>query len=449
MTSRSPFEAALAALWARSDYDRGFISNPFAGDDAAELGLVRVRRMLDKLGNPDHAYPIVHVAGSKGKGSTCVLIEGILRACGLVSGRFLSPHLHCYRERFVIDGVAIPESDFATLATDVLAVAQAVEAADPAIGSVTAWEISTAMALLWFQRGSCDVAIVEVGLGGTLDATNVVIPAVSVITRLDFEHTGILGNTMTEIAANKAGIIKAGRPSVSSAQPEDGLDVIVRRASEMNSSLLIGGRDYRVTGSPGRFSATGPWGTLDHLALTMAGDHQMENAGLAIAATRVFLQQGTCQLDGFHRAVSQGLMNAFLPARFERVTIDDGTTVVIDGAHTRASMDALARTLDQHYPGTSPLVIIGMLSDKEPGTILELLMTRTERWLTVAPSSPRAFDPTELLTTLRSLGVSAQRESSTRAALDRARQDGHRLIVVTGSFATAAEARNALEPGTS
>jgi dihydrofolate synthase/folylpolyglutamate synthase len=444
VTSKTPFDLAMAAIWERSGYDRGFISNPFAGDAAAALGLVRTRRMLDRLGNPDRAYPIVHVAGSKGKGSTSVLIEGILRASGLVTGRFLSPHLHSYRERFVIDGVEIPEADFADVVTDVLAAAQAVETDDPAIGSVTAWELSTAMALLWFQGGGCDVAVIEVGLGGTLDATNVIVPAVSVITRLDFEHTAILGTTMAGIAANKAGIIKDGHPAITADQPADGLDVIVRRAKEVNSPLLIAGRDYLVSGSPRAFSATGPWGTFEKLALTMVGDHQMENAGLAIAAAYTLLQPSASRLDDFRKAVTGGLLKAVLPARFERVVLNGGTTVVIDGAHTGASMSALARTLEQQYPGESPLVVVGMLGDKDPETILEPLWTVTDRWLAVAPANPRALDPETLVNALRSRGLRAERASSTGAALHEAQQAGHRLIVVTGSLSTAAEAREAL-----
>lgn len=444
MISKTPFDLAMAAIWERSGYDRGFISNPFAGDDAAALGLVRTQRMLDRLANPDRAYPIVHVAGSKGKGSTSVLIDGILRASGLVSGRFLSPHLHSYRERFVIDGVEIPESDFAGVVFDALTAAESVEADDPDIGSVTAWELSTAMALLWFGRGDCDVAVIEVGLGGTLDATNVILPAVSVITRLDFEHTAILGTTMAEIAGNKAGIIKDGRPAITAEQPADGLDVIIQRAKEVNSPLLIAGRDYLVTGSPGAFSATGPWGTFDDIALAMAGDHQMENAGLAIAAAYMLLQPPAARLDDFRKAVTEGLLKAVLPARFERVTLDDGTTVIIDGAHTGASMTALARTLAQHYPGESPLVIVGLLKDKEPETVLAPLMSVASRWLAVAPANPRALDPETLVKVLRSRGLGAERMLSTGDALHRARQAEHRLIVVTGSLATTAEAREAL-----
>jgi len=444
MTTQSPYERAIARIWERSDYDRGFISNPFAGDEAAALGLVRTRRTLDQLGNPDRGYPIVHVAGSKGKGSTSVLTDAILRASGLKSGRFLSPHLHSYRERFAINGADIPESDFATVASDVLNAAEAVEADDPGIGRVTAWELSTTMALLWFQRGGCDVAVIEVGLGGTLDATNVIQGAVSVITRLDFEHTVILGDTMAEIASNKAGIIKPGRPCVSADQPQEGLDVIVRQAEEMNSHLLLAGRDYEVTGNADAFSVSGPWGTFDGLALALVGDHQRENAGLAVAAAYLLLRPESADLAGFEQAVRRGLASAVLPARFERVVRESGSVVIIDGAHTGASMAALATTLRQQYPGESPLVVLGILGDKEPGTIMEPLVPVAGSWVTVAPASPRAYDVRRLLADLQSRGLQASGAPSVAAAVDRAEREGHRLIVVTGSLSTAAEARVAL-----
>ncbi len=444
MNSQTPYERAIAAIWERSGYDRGFVSDPFAGDEAAALGLVRTRRMLERLGNPDHAYPIVHVAGSKGKGSTSVLIDAILRAYGLRCGRFLSPHLHSYRERFVIDGAEISEADFAKVTNDVLAAAEDVEAEESDIGNVTAWELSTAMALLWFQRGGCDVAVIEVGLGGTLDATNVVHGAVSVITRLDYEHTAILGTSMAEIASNKAGIIKAGRPSVTAHQPDAGLDVILRRASELNSHLLVAGRDYQLTGSADVFSAKGPWGTINDLALTLVGDHQRENAGLALAAAYLLLQPGSAVIAGFRHAVRRGLLSADLPARFERVGLEGGSVVIIDGAHTGASMTALAKTLEQQYPDELPMVILGILADKEPGAVIEPLAPIASQWLAVAPASPRAYDSEHLLTDLRSRGLRAGRATSIAAAIDQAQREGHRLTVVTGSLSTAAEAREAL-----
>ncbi|HYJ12980.1 MAG TPA: Mur ligase family protein, partial [Thermomicrobiales bacterium] len=206
------YSSAMAFIHERSGYDRGFISNPFAGDEAARLGLLRTERVLVALGRPDLAYPILHVAGSKGKGSTSTLLASIFTAAGWKCGRFLSPHLHRFNERFAIDDKIISDSAFAARVRDVREAALAVEADDPDMGRLTAWELSTVIALLWFQQQACDVVVLEVGMGGTLDATNVVQPAASLITRLDLEHTAILGNTIEEIAANKAGIIKAGAP---------------------------------------------------------------------------------------------------------------------------------------------------------------------------------------------------------------------------------------------
>ncbi|MBA2470361.1 MAG: bifunctional folylpolyglutamate synthase/dihydrofolate synthase, partial [Chloroflexia bacterium] len=319
MTQITTFDEALAAIWERSGYDRGFISNPFAGDDAARLGLVRTARVLDLLGNPERDYPIVHVAGSKGKGSTASFIDSILRATGQRSGRFLSPHLHSYRERFVVDNVLIGEADFTKLVADVMSSAVEAERADAAIGQLTAWEISTAMALLWFSRSICDIVVIEVGMGGTLDATNVIEPAASVITTLDYEHTAILGTTMREIASNKAGIIKPGRPVVSAEQPVDAREVIEAKAQDASAPLSFANRDWTVTGSDRSFSVSGAGWRHGGLVSSLIGPHHVENAGLAIAAVHELRKFNLLPDETIDESVRQGIGSAFLPGRFEIV----------------------------------------------------------------------------------------------------------------------------------
>ena len=435
------FQQALDAIWQRSGYDRGFISNPFAGDESARLGLQRTRAMLDALGEPDHAYPIVHVAGSKGKGSTCMFIDAILRASGLSCGRFLSPHLHSYLERFVVNDNPISKQDFTTLTADIIHAAEEVENASPDLGQATAWELSTAMALLWFQRSACDVAVIEVGMGGTLDATNVVDPTVSVITQLDYEHTAILGTTMTEIAGNKAGIIKSGRPVVSAEQPGDGQRVIERRAEEENAPLLVVGRDWFTVGSDRNFSAIGPWGTLAGLHLSLPGDHQVQNAALAIAGVHALVNARPDLFTFDDDAIRSGLQTTRHPARFERIILDSGQTVVIDGAHSPSSTAALAATMRAECPGSQVTIIVGMLDDKDPAVVLAPLLDIASRWIAATPESPRAMPGNTVKAVLQQMGAPCELYPSVAESMRAADASGDSIILVTGSFTTAAEAR--------
>jgi dihydrofolate synthase/folylpolyglutamate synthase len=431
-------DQALAALHDRSGYDRGFVSNPFAGDDAARLGLRRTQAMLDHLGNPERAYPIVHVAGSKGKGSTCVFVDGILRAAGRRTGRYLSPHLHRWHERFVVDDEPIAETAFTALTAAGIAAAEAVEAARPELGTVTAFELTTAMALLHFREQGCDLAVVEVGLGGTLDATNVVDPAVAGITPLDYEHTAIRGETMAEIAGNKAGIIKPARPVVSAAQPVEGMAVIEARAAELGAPLLVAGRDWRVIGSDRDFTAEGAWGAFRDLTAALPGPHQVDNAGLAIAAVHLLdpaIDEG---------AVRAGLREARLPGRFEIVPLPAGRTAVLDGAHTPVAATALAAALRDRYPGRAVTAVIGMLRDKDPAQVIASLLPVIDRWFDDAAASQMYMAVHALALDVAVPIAGGVAAGDARAAVAAARAHADPVVVVTGSLTTVADARVAL-----
>lgn len=437
------FDDALAAIWARSGYDRGFINNPFAGDEDARLGLRRTQAVLERLGHPERHYHIVHVAGSKGKGSTCMDIDAILRAAGIRSGRYLSPHLHSYRERFVVDDEAIPEQSFAELTARVVAEAERVEHSMPGLGQVTAFELSTVMALHWFAERSCEVAVIEVGLGGTLDATNVVDPSVSVITALDYEHTAILGDTMAEIASNKAGIIKPERPVVCASQPAEGMAVIEARADACGSPLLVAGRDWDVSGTSEDFTVTGPSGTIGHLASELAGRHQVENAALAIAAVSVLRDAAPLRAIDEH-AIRQGIAVVRHPGRFEQVRLPSGQVIVVDGAHTPVSAAALAETARERFPGAHVTIVVGMFTDKDPRAVLAPLRDSADHWIAVAPANPRAIPVATLRKAIEAMGARCDTATSVADGLAQAQVAGHELVVVTGSLATVAEARVAL-----
>ncbi len=446
MNSITTLDEAMAAIWSRSGYDRGFISNPFAGDEAARLGLVRTSRALELLGNPERDYAIVHVAGSKGKGSTASFIDSIARAGGLRCGRFLSPHLHSYRERFVVDDIEIGEKDFTRLVADVMEAAIEAEHSDGAIGLLTAWELSTVMALRWFSLSHCEIAVIEVGLGGTLDATNVVDPAVSVITSLDYEHTAILGSTMAEIASNKAGIIKPRRPVVSADQPGEALAVIDARANLLGAPLGVAMRDWIVEGSDRSFAVTGTTWRHDDLVSSLFGQHQIHNAGLAVAAVHSLAEIDLLpRNDALDEAVRMGIGSTFIPGRFEIVDHASGSTFVLDGAHSPASTQALAGTLREHFPDRPVTMIVGMLNDKQPEHLLRPLVPIVNRWLATEPASPRALPAQETSNALRSLGVDGVVTAGVaEAILHASHGPGNAVVVVTGSLATVAEARVAL-----
>jgi dihydrofolate synthase/folylpolyglutamate synthase len=431
------YQAALATIWDRSGYDRGFISNPFAGDDEARRGLARTNAVLDLLGNPQERIQLVHVAGSKGKGSTSVLLDAVLRAAGKHLGRFTSPHLHSYRERFIVDDQLITEKAFASLTEQVMEAVRKAEFTIPELGRVTAWELSTAMALTWFVESMCDVAVIEVGLGGTLDATNVIDPVVSAITRLDLEHTAILGETLPEIASNKAGIIKPGRPSVTVDQPGAALSVIEERARDVGSRLLVQNRDWFVEGDEGEFAVIGPWGRDEKLQTSLVGPHQVENAALAVAAIKLAFSDDPA-VD--HAAIRAGLRNAHHPGRFEKVVRGD-RTIIIDGAHTPIAAEALSAALTRHVSAQPVTFIVGMLQDKRPDPFLEPLIPRADRWIVAELASPRTMSVDLLRETLSRLGQSVDEAPSISAALDLALEGESNIVVVTGSLTSVAEAR--------
>jgi len=440
------YSDALRAIWDRSGYDRGFISNPFWGDEAAALGLKRTAALLERMGNPQQRFGIVHIAGSKGKGSTGVLIGEMLAAAGFRAGRYTSPHLHAFRERIAVSGEPVSEAAFAALTERAVRLARNLERELPDLGDVTAFELTTAMALDAFAAADCALATVEVGLGGTLDSTNVVDPLVSVITALDLEHTAVLGNTIEAIAGQKAGIIKVGRPVAVSPQPPGALAVIEAATAAAGSGILVGGRDWRLTGSWRGFTAEGPWGRLDDLRLGLAGAHQVENAGTALGAIWLLRDAGVAVDEP---AIRAGLVRATWPGRFERATHASGTDVILDGAHTPASATALARTIAEEEPGRRAWVVLGVARDKDPGAIGLALLPVAAGFVATQAGSPRAMGAADVVCGLAPLNVPAEPAETVADAVGRAAKLAGvaGLVIVTGSLAVVAEGREALGIG--
>ncbi len=377
-----------------------------------KLGLETIHRLLDALDFDSHTVKILHVAGTNGKGSTCAMLDAVCRAQGYRTGLYTSPHLVSFRERIQLDGRPIPEYAVAEGLTHLR------ELAADWTPQPTFFEYTTALALDWLRRQHTEVLILETGLGGRLDATNAVTPAVSVLTTIDFDHTAWLGDTLGLIAGEKAGIIKPGVPVVSAPQEPEAAAVITRVANENGSPLHV------VT-----MPLPADW------SLALAGSHQRINAALALDALRA---AGIETSDQARRA---GLAQVEWPGRFHRL---ENGRVILDGAHNPAAARRLAHTWHEEFGGHHPAtVILGMMRDKDIPAICRALEPLAVRFLTVPTRNPRAASPEELRDVLAlvmpSGGPGARALPGLADALDAARGFPE-PILVTGSFFLVGEA---------
>lgn len=410
------FAEALAALEARQEA-------------RVELGLDRVRAHLARLGDPQERVPAFHVAGTNGKGSTCAMLEAMLRASGRRVGLYTSPHLLSVRERIRVDGRAVPERAFARLLERSLS-------ADPG-GRLTYFELLTSVAFQHFAASRCDVAVLETGLGGRLDATNVVRrPLAAVVTSVDFDHQAFLGRTLARIAAQKGGIFKPGRPAVYKDLPvlrrhaRHGLPVPVRRPWPL----------VRVDWSRGRQTLRAPTGR--RYALSLLGARQGWNAALAWAAL------DASGLDVPEAARRRGLASTRWPARFEAVRAGRRRAVV-DGGHNPEAARALAETWRSSPWSRRPARwIVGLLADKDARGVLGPLAPALRDVVTVRPPSPRARDPLALAAEVRRLAPSArvtvERDVATALSAWRRDPDAPETAVCAGSLYLAGAALRAL-----
>lgn len=422
----SRFAEALDYLGTCTDYER-----MSARYSPQTYNLKRTRRLLDFLENPHEGLPFVHVAGTKGKGSSALMTEAILRAHGMATGLFTSPHLVTLLERIQVDGKSIAPREFVWAMNRMAPVLDRLRP--------TFFEIMTAAAFLLFRSHRLDVAVIEVGLGGRLDSTNVITPAVSVITRIDYDHMEKLGHTLGAIAREKAGIIKAGIPVVTTERKPEPLSVIHGRAHSLDAPLWRLGREIRIK-NPGSLSWDGnpvvectvefPGEPMRRLRLGVAGRHQLENAAAALAASRTILGRRF----SFPRALG-ALRRLSLPGRIEVVARHP--TIVVDGAHNPAAAQALARTLRESFPERR-ILVFGASADKDVAGMIRTLLPLFEHILWTRADNPRAASP--LL--LKKLGSTGTVVESVPRAVKLARKLAGQAdtIVVTGSFYVAGEA---------
>ncbi len=459
MPSFDQRESLLKFLADRIDYERMRIM-PYG---VAEFRLGRMRQLLTRLGNPHHGLAVVHVAGTKGKGSTAAALAAVLRAAGYRTGLFTSPHLERVEERVAVDGRMCPPEQFAALLAEVRPAVEALDrqAARRGGGRIgpTYFEILTAAALLHFAREKIDLAVLEVGLGGRLDATNVCTPEVSIITSISFDHTRQLGATLAAIAGEKAGIVKRGVPLVSGVTDDEPREVIRQVCRRRRCRLLQRGVDFDFDYRPPRRleQAAAP-GKMDFrdlhaagegyrdLSLGLVGRHQAANAAVALAALEQLRNSGWNIPE---QSVRRGLAGLTWPARVEVAA--RRPAVVLDGAHNVASVDALVETLDESFSPARRLLVFASTQEKDVRGMIQRLLGRFDEVVfTQYLDNPRAVPPEELQAIARELTgrqhpVFRDPAAAWEAVCRLARPED--LICVTGSLFIAAEMRRQLAVG--
>lgn len=407
--------------------------------------LARMHALVEALGNPQDAFRCVHVAGSKGKGSVCEMTAAALCGCGLTVGMFTSPHLMDMRERIRINGEWIPDGE---LGSCMERVADAARKLPKALGTVTHFEALTACALVYFADQAVDIALIEVGLGGLHDATNVITPAACAITAIQREHTQLLGETLEEIAAHKAGIMKPGVACITVAQDKGVMAVLRQTAERVGCALRVLGEDLEFSSRfaaveqipSRRISVTSPRRSFEHIVVPLKGEHQAHNCGLALGLIDALCERGVQAPDG---AIAAGLARTTANGRVEVVCREPRT--IVDGAHTPESIGELIKSLGAHIRYDSLVVVFGCAADKDATGMLQKIAGGADKvFFTRASGSARAMDPRELVRRYYDLtGKTMQAASNMEAALvlaEKAVQRGD-VLCITGSFLIAGEAK--------
>ncbi|RLS77077.1 MAG: bifunctional folylpolyglutamate synthase/dihydrofolate synthase [Planctomycetota bacterium] len=448
--SRKPGPAARRRILEWLDQRTNFERVMPRAAPGGTFGLTGVRRLLAEVGKPQERFPAVHVAGTKGKGSTVAMLAAILQASGKRTGRYMSPHVHTIEERICVDGRPIGTADFVAAFSVVIPAVESLDriAARRGRRGPTWFEVVTAAAFIHFAQQQVDVAVLETGLGGRLDATNVCRPEVTVITSISLDHMALLGPTVARIAAEKAGIIKRGCPVVSGAVHPAAARVIAATARRRRAPLLQLGRDFHsshvpAARHPGRVDVAFPDGVHRSYRLSMAGRHQADNAALAVVAAAELDRRGICVPE---RAVAAGLSSVRLPARIE--TVASGPLVVVDAAHNVASMEALVGTLAAELrPGRPRALVFAASRDKQVEQMLATATGSFDRLIvTRYATNPRAAPVDRLVAACRLARLPPPTVAENPAdalRLARSLVGRHGIVVVAGSFFLAAEIRNA------
>jgi dihydrofolate synthase / folylpolyglutamate synthase len=386
-----------------------------------KFDLANIKTLSEHLGSPHRASPCVHIAGTNGKGSTAAMLDSILRAAGLHTGLYTSPHLERINERIRIDGEEISDSDFAASFARIEEAIETLLASGALAAHPTYFECLTAMAFDAFIRAETDFSVYEVGMGGRLDATNIVTPEVSVITQIDFDHEDYLGHSIEQIAAEKAGIIKPGGWVVSAAERPEARAVIARRAAELDARLLEIDTAYRVSNlraEAGRYRAavaSAHSSKIIRLELPLFGRFQVRNAVTAVAAARLLADRGFPVDDG---AIARGIASVQWPGRLDRLS--EHPAVYLDGTHNPAGARELLAFWEEHFAGRKILLVYGAMRDKAVDEIAGLLFPRADIVILTQPQQARAISPRVLAEMTGHLACKFEVVSDAALALERA-----------------------------
>ncbi|MBI4769551.1 MAG: bifunctional folylpolyglutamate synthase/dihydrofolate synthase [Chloroflexi bacterium] len=454
---KDPIPDALAYLYSHTDY-ASLHSYRYA-PETFDPG--RMHALMARLGDPQERYPAIHIAGTKGKGSVAALCAAALRAAGYRTGLYTSPHLQDFTERIQVDGVPIPPEAVAGLVSELRPHAES-------LPGITTFELTTALGFLYFARAGVQAAAIEVGLGGRLDATNILAqPAVTVITSLSLDHTHLLGNTLAQIAAEKAGILKPGVPLVLAPQPVEALARVAEIAAARGVPVTLIGNDWllsavdhsldgqrfrlwRAPGAPAGDRDPGwvaaPWPGSGasapdglELEIPLLGEHQMENAAVAYVALQVAGERG---LPLPEAAIRQGFKSVRWPGRFE--ILRRQPPLVVDSAHNRDSARKLHLALQEYFPARPVTLIFGASGDKDVAGMLDELLPHVRRAILTRANHPRACDPEELAQLAAGRGCPVEVCFPVSAALAHALEQAQpdELVLVTGSLFVVGEALN-------
>jgi dihydrofolate synthase/folylpolyglutamate synthase len=427
MDTESHYQSALNYLYSFVDYSLKHASELAKAD----FNLDRMFALMESLGNPQNQYPIIHVAGTKGKGSTSALCASALQAGGYTVGLYTSPHLLDYTERIQINSQPISHEQLVELVEEIKPFVAKIE-------KLTTFEITTALAFMAFAKYGVNAAVFEVGLGGRLDATNIVTPKVSVITSLSYDHMAVLGNTLALIAGEKAGIIKQDIPVVSSPQKEEALEVLGRVAKLKNAELTLVGRDVKFKLLESSLEGQRVQVESQRFTLPLLGNHQVENAATAYTALKV---SGIPITD---EQIQKGFSQVQWRARFEVARRDP--PVIFDSAHNQDSFAKLGETLQTYFPNKKVYLIFGASEDKNiPGMFMEL-KSKIRKIIITRADHPRALEVEQIQGLAEQAGVESEAVSPVKSALARALElsskDGS-IVLSAGSMFVTAEVMSA------
>ncbi len=443
------YSEAMAFLFQAVDYEK-LAKYKY---DIPNFNLDRMERLLASVGSPHRGLKAVHIAGTKGKGSTAIMIASILKELGLRCGLFTSPHLVHLGERITVNGEMIPQDEVCSLLSELRPYIEEERRSNLKL-SPTFFEMVTALAFLYFSKKCVDIAVLEVGMGGRLDSTNVVHPNVSVITSIGFDHTDKLGTTLPQITSEKAGIIKERVPVVSSEQSPEALTVIEHTCKEKNSSMLIVGRDIKILNSSTltNLGFTGlkcniktPAHSYKNLFLYLLGKHQLSNCATALGVIDVLTEQGLVKI--MEGRVRHALTTVRCPARVE--VVSRSPLIILDVAHTVESIKALKQTLQSNFKFKKLIVLMGLSEDKDIDGVLTEIVSFADEIIFTRSDNPRAASPHELAEKAKALSRNPQllTHNSVEDAFNEAKKlaEEDDLICITGSFYVAGKIKEIIE----